>query len=86
MAVMREAWTDERLDDLNGKVDRGFDQVDQRFERVDQRFDQVERRFEQVDQRFNQLDQRLDGLQQTLILGFAAMSASIVGALLLVPH
>ena len=25
MQVMRESWTDERLDDLNGKVDRGFE-------------------------------------------------------------
>lgn len=29
MAVMpREKWTDERLDDLNGRVDAGFAQVD----------------------------------------------------------
>ena len=28
MAVMaREAWTDERLDDLNARVERGFDEV-----------------------------------------------------------
>jgi hypothetical protein len=28
MAVMaREAWTDERLDDLNAKVDRGFQEM-----------------------------------------------------------
>lgn len=25
---MRESWTDGRLDDLNAKVDRGFDRVD----------------------------------------------------------
>ena len=25
---MREPWTDERLDDLNAKVDRGFERVD----------------------------------------------------------
>jgi hypothetical protein len=28
MAAMRESWTDPRLDDLNAKVDRGFDRVD----------------------------------------------------------
>ncbi|HEV2790905.1 MAG TPA: hypothetical protein VGV69_06365 [Solirubrobacterales bacterium] len=26
--MAREVWTDERLDDLNGKVDKGFDRVD----------------------------------------------------------
>lgn len=25
---MRQSWTDERLDDLNGKVDRGFERID----------------------------------------------------------
>jgi hypothetical protein len=28
MQTMRETWTDERLDDLNGKVDRGFERID----------------------------------------------------------
>jgi archaellum component FlaC len=105
MAVMREAWTDERLDDLNGKVDRGFEQVDKRFEQVDRRFEQVDRRFEQVDQRFDEVDRRIggveaelrelrgevreihtrfDAMQQTMILGFAAMTASVVGAVLVV--
>ena len=27
MQTMREKWTDERLDDLNAKVDRGFDEL-----------------------------------------------------------
>jgi hypothetical protein len=28
MQTMREKWTDERLDDLNAKVDRGFERVE----------------------------------------------------------
>ncbi len=28
MEAMREAWTDDRLDDLNGKVDDGFRRVE----------------------------------------------------------
>jgi hypothetical protein len=40
MAVMaREAWTDERLDDLNKKVDQGFARMDARFEHLEARFD-----------------------------------------------
>jgi hypothetical protein len=31
MEVMRKAWTDERLDDLSQRVDRGFDRVDADF-------------------------------------------------------
>jgi hypothetical protein len=35
MAVMaREAWTDERLDDLNHKVDEGFKEVREEFRAV----------------------------------------------------
>jgi tetrahydromethanopterin S-methyltransferase subunit G len=35
--MTREAWTDERLDDLNKKVDDGFAAVDKRFDKVDAR-------------------------------------------------
>jgi hypothetical protein len=39
MESMRESWTDERLDDLNAKVDRGFERlsVDLRLQRVETR-------------------------------------------------
>jgi archaellum component FlaC len=64
MQVMaRETWTDERLDDLNAKVDRGFEQVDKRFEQVDKRFEQVDKRFEQVDRRFEQIDKRFERVE-----------------------
>jgi hypothetical protein len=54
MHVVRESWTDERLDDLNNRVDRGFDRVDADirtlrsemkagFERVDERFESLHR-------------------------------------------
>jgi hypothetical protein len=43
MEVMRQSWTDERLDDFRGEVGRRFDQVDRQFAQVDQRFDRVER-------------------------------------------
>lgn len=45
MSLVREAWTDERLDDLADRVDRGFEHVDaemnRRFDRVDAEFDKV---------------------------------------------
>jgi archaellum component FlaC len=86
MAVMaREAWTDERMDDLKENVNQRFDQVDKRFEQVDKRFDQVDKRFEQVDQRFDQVDKRfeqvdkrLDILQADMKQGFESMYRTMV--------
>lgn len=37
----REKWTDERLDELNAKVDVGFALVDKRFDRLEDRFDRL---------------------------------------------
>ena len=31
MATVRELWTDERLDDLNGRIDRGFEETQTEF-------------------------------------------------------
>jgi predicted nuclease with TOPRIM domain len=60
MNAVREAWTDERLDDLNTNVGRRFDEVDRRFDEVDRRFDEVDRRFEEVDKRFEEVDKRFE--------------------------
>jgi hypothetical protein len=35
MEAVRESWTDERMNDLNHRVDDGFRQVDRRFDRVE---------------------------------------------------
>lgn len=80
MQTMRESWTDERLDDLNAKVDRGFAQVDERFAQVDKRFEQVDQRFEHVEKEFkavrsemkegfDAVNGRIDSLQQTMFQG-----------------
>ena len=46
MQTMRESWTDERLDDLNAKVDRGFEKMERRFDRIDEKFDRIDEKFE----------------------------------------
>jgi len=75
MAVMaREKWTDERLDDLAGRVDRGFAEVkgevrDLRVE-MNQRFDSLT----------GETNSRFDSMQRTMIIGFASIVASVVGA------
>ncbi len=74
MAVMaREAWTDERLDDLK-------ENVDQRFDQVDQRFDQVDERFAQVDARFDAMNARFGSMQRTMIIGFVSLVGTVVGS------
>jgi hypothetical protein len=57
---MDRDWTDKRMDDFAGGVDRRFDQVDRRFDDVDRRFDEVDRRFDEVDARFDRVERRFD--------------------------
>lgn len=71
MEAMRESWTDDRLDDLNGKVDglrvemktefaavRG--EMRDGFDKVDARFDRMEQRFDRFDKRFERMEIRND--------------------------
>jgi hypothetical protein len=69
MEAMREAWTDDRLDDLNGKVANGFRRVDARFDRVDDKFDSLEAR----------IDARFDSLQRTMILASSGVIVALIG-------
>ncbi|HEX6206580.1 MAG TPA: hypothetical protein VFZ29_12310 [Solirubrobacterales bacterium] len=73
MAVMaRETWTDERLDDLNARVERGFDEVKGEIREV--RGEVRELRTE--------TNARFDSMQRTMIIGFVTMSASIIGGMI----
>jgi hypothetical protein len=65
----RAAWTEERLDDLAARVDRGFDRVDG---------DMRELRRE-VGARLAELNGRIDGLNQTL----TRVGAGMVGTMAL---
>ena len=77
MVVMapREKWTDERLDDLNKKVDKGFEETKAEFKdvrremkegfaRVDGEIkglrQEMDSRFDKVDARFDKVNERLD--------------------------
>lgn len=93
MEAMRESWTDDRLDDLNGKVDAlrvemktEFASVrremDGRFDKLEDRFEQAEHRnaerFERMEERF---DQRLDSLNKILVLFSGGVCAALITAL-----
>jgi uncharacterized protein YPO0396 len=80
MAVMaREAWTDERLDDLNARVERNFDEV--KGEIRDLR-GEMNARFASMESRLASMDSRLDALQRTMVLGIVGMTASIVASVI----
>lgn len=68
MEAMREVWTDERLDDLNGKVDRGFRRTEA---------DIRELRGEMND-RFDKVDERLYAMQRMMLFGALALSSAFV--------
>jgi hypothetical protein len=70
---MRESWTDERLEDLNEKVGRGFSRMDARFDRVDQRFERMDERM--VD-RFESLYQLMPRLGVAAIVALIGLLAT----------
>lgn len=69
--TMERSHTEERIDELIirvdrgfAEVDRGFAEVDMRFVEVDRRFAEVNRRFDEVDRRFGEVDRRLDEIKE----------------------
>jgi tetrahydromethanopterin S-methyltransferase subunit G len=78
---MDREWTDKRMDDFAGSVDRRFDQVDRRFDDVDRRFDEVHSRFDQVDRRFDRfedkVEKRFDKVEADTKQGFTTSEAAI---------
>lgn len=77
--MARETWTDERLDDLKGQMEKGFAEVkgeirDVRGEIRDVRGEVRELRTE--------TNARFDSLQRTMIVGFAGIVASTVGSVI----
>jgi hypothetical protein len=76
MAVMvpREKWTDERLDDLNAKVDLGFadTKAEMRagFARVDAELRELR----------SEMNARFDALNRNFIAGIVAVVVAVIGS------
>jgi hypothetical protein len=68
MQTMREAWTDERLDDLSHRVDRGFDRVD-----LDIRDLRAE-----MDKRFTRLEAKFDSMQRLTLAAYLTVIAGLI--------
>jgi hypothetical protein len=81
MDAMRDAWTDERLDDLNGRVgdlgrrmDEGFNRVDAKIGALDSKFDiriaaldsKFDTRIAALDSKFDALDGKTDSKIENL--------------------
>jgi hypothetical protein len=74
METMREAWTDERLDDLVKRMDEGFREMreEQRAFRAEMnaRFESMEGRFQGIEGRMIQIGAGLFG---TMLVGFLSL-------------
>ena len=71
MQTMREAWTDERLDDLNERVSEGFRRMDEQFARIDARFERLEHR----------IDDRFAAMQRTMVQTSGVIVAALIGVI-----
>jgi len=92
MEAMRQSWTDERLDDFRGEVNRRFDEVDRRFDKVDQRFDKVDQRFAELQTEivsiradlkgdFDLMHTRFDSLQRSMFQASVVLIVAVLGLL-----
>jgi chaperonin cofactor prefoldin len=79
--VPREKWTDERLDDLNKKVDAGFARLDKRIDRLDEDIKDLRR---EINARFDHMNDsisaRFDALQRNQTAGLFVVVAAVIGS------
>jgi flagellar capping protein FliD len=78
MESMRSTWTDERMDDLNCRVEELNRDMDARFDSVDARFDSIDQRFVSIDQRFVSIDRRLEALDERIDRRFDALQYTML--------
>ncbi|HKO37021.1 MAG TPA: hypothetical protein VJU14_01495 [Solirubrobacterales bacterium] len=69
--MARETWTDERLDDLANRMDKGFDEVK----------GEVKELRSEMNGRFAAVEARFDSMQRAMIIGFVTLNASVIGGL-----
>jgi hypothetical protein len=82
MHLMRESWTDARLDDFRGEVDRRFNEVDRRFDEVDKRFDKVEGDIRELRGEVKEIRSEMktgfESINRTMVHGVVALSAAFI--------
>ncbi len=93
MHVMERSRSEERIDELSLRVDRGFEVIDRRFERLEaeirefradttRRFEKIDERLEQVNEEFvavrREMKEGFESQQRLLLQGIVGICASIV--------
>lgn len=86
LIVPEKKWTDERLDDLNTKVDVGFAHVDKRFDRVDEDISGLRGDLNceakairgEINTRFDKVDERFEGLRRDLLVAAVVIIAALI--------
>jgi uncharacterized coiled-coil protein SlyX len=83
--MVREAWTDERLDNLENRVDEGFREVRADLRKQRERINEVvikqERMEAKFEAKFDAVDARLEAMNRTLQIGFGLIGAVLTGIL-----
>jgi tetrahydromethanopterin S-methyltransferase subunit G len=77
MPMPREKWTDERLDDLNKKVDKGFSETKAEMR---EGFARVDADIRELRGEISGLNDRFDALNGRLLAGFFVIVAAIIGS------
>ena len=73
MEAMRQSWTDDRLDDFRGEVNRRFDAVDRRFDAVDRSLESLQKALMQFQRT---MFQAAVAVVVALLTGAAAIAAT----------
>jgi hypothetical protein len=75
MHLMRESWTDARLDDFRGDVDRRFDGVDKRFDKVEREIRDLRG---EVKELRGEMKSGFESINRTMVHGVVALSAALI--------
>jgi hypothetical protein len=85
MYKMNDGWTDERMDDFRGEVNRRFDGVDRRFSDVDRRFDKVDGEIRdlrsEMQAGFDDVNSRFVGLYRAQFVVGGGIIAALIGVI-----
>jgi hypothetical protein len=84
MPMPREKWTDERLDDLNKKVDQGFERTENAIAETKaemrEGFARVDADIRELRGEISGLNARFDALNGRLLAGFFVLLAAVIGS------
>lgn len=94
MEAVRQSWTDDRMDDLNGKVDAMRIETKTEFAAVrgemkdgfaavrgemKEGFDKIDGRFDKIDARFERIDERFEALHRLLVQFCGILIVALIG-------